>query len=175
MNNLLFTALLIALLYYFFYYLPSPKKLNAQPLPLPHHQSTQTEELETKITNYEPGSNNTLNCPGPIRFPSDQSIPDPEAIKKLELEKAELVKDIQQKNQDIIGLNNSYQKLETNSKNEIDNLKNQITNLQTQIRELVKRPLKPTNSKSIQTDSEVELTNTLDTLIKGIQELNNEL
>src|SRR5436853_6879234 len=27
-----------------------------------------------------------------------------------------------------------------------------ITNLQTQIRDLVKRPLKPTNSKSIQTD-----------------------
>lgn len=51
----------------------------------------------------------------------------------------------------------------------------QITNLQTQIRDLVKRPLKPTNSQSTQTDSETELTNTLDTLIKNIQDLNNSL
>ena len=48
----------------------------------------------------------------------------------------------------------------------------QITKLQTEIRELVKRPLKPTNSKGIQTDPETELTNTLDTLIKDIQEFN---
>ena len=48
----------------------------------------------------------------------------------------------------------------------------QIKELQSQIRELAKRPLKPTNSKSTQTD---ELTATLDNLIKDIQELNNEL
>ena len=51
----------------------------------------------------------------------------------------------------------------------------QITSLQSQIRDLAQRPLKPTNSKSIQTDSETDLTNTLDTLIKSIQALNNEL
>jgi septal ring factor EnvC (AmiA/AmiB activator) len=84
----------------------------------------------------------------------------------------ELQDDIQQKLETIIGLNNSYGKLETKSNQEINDLKTQITNLQSQIRDLAKRPLKPTNSKSTQTD---ELTNTLDTLIKDIQDLNNSL
>jgi len=50
---------------------------------------------------------------------------------------------------------------------------NEITNLQKEVRELAKRPLKPTNSKQTQTDSDLE--NTLDNLIKDIQELNNSL
>jgi chromosome segregation ATPase len=140
MNNLLFTALIIALLYYFFYYLPSQKKLT-HPI-LTQSQFTQTE---------------------------------PTLIKNQDLEIKELQEDIQQKERTIIGLNNSYDKLETKKDDEIKQLKNQITNLQAQIRELVKRPLKPTNSKSTQTDSETELTNTLDTLIKDIQQLNNSL
>ena len=109
MNNLLFTALLIALLYYFFYYLPSQKKL-AHP-PLKHNQSTQTEALASRITNYEPGA-----ISGPA------AIPDPEQIKKLQ-------KDLQQKESTIIGLNNSYHQLETKSKTEIDNLKEQLKEL----------------------------------------------
>ena len=50
----------------------------------------------------------------------------------------------------------------------------QITKLQTQIRDLAKRALKPTNSKGIQTitPDNQELENTLDTLIKDIQEFN---
>jgi len=40
MNDLLFTALILALLYYFFYHLPLAKKL-----PLKHTQQTQTETL----------------------------------------------------------------------------------------------------------------------------------
>ena len=40
MNDLLFTALIIALLYYFFYHLPLEKQL-----PLKHTQQTQTETL----------------------------------------------------------------------------------------------------------------------------------
>ncbi|CAG8698690.1 13662_t:CDS:1 [Funneliformis caledonium] len=132
MNNLLFTALLIALLYYFFYYLPNQKKPTAN-LPLKHHQSTQTEELEESINHHEPGM---------IEFPSPQ-------FKIAPKELANLKKDIQQKDQ-------------------------QITELQSQIRELSKRPLKPTNSKSTQT-SDSELTNTLDILIKDIQDLNNSL
>jgi len=79
----------------------------------------------------------------------------------------ELKKDIQQKEQTIIGLNDSYNKLETKKNNEIDNLKNEIS-------ELVKRPLKPTNSKSIQADDK-DLENILDTLIENVQALNNEL
>jgi flagellar motility protein MotE (MotC chaperone) len=109
MNNLLFTALIIALLYYFFYYLPSQKKL-AHP-PLKHNQSTQTEALASRITNYEPGA-----ISGPA------AIPDPEQIKKLQ-------KDLQQKESTIIGLNNSYHQLETKSKTEIDNLKEQLKEL----------------------------------------------
>src|ERR1043165_6198098 len=121
MNNLLFTALIIALLYYFFYYLPSQKKLT-HPI-LTQSQFTQTDPNQTT-------------------YESD--------------EVKELKKDITQKERTIIGLNNSYEKLETKTKQEIDNLKNQITNLQTQIRELVKRPLKPTETKSIQTNSDLE-------------------
>src|SRR5581483_6132405 len=74
-----------------------------------------------------------------------------------------LQKDIHQKEQTIIGLNNSYEKLDQKTSQ-------QIKELQAQVRELVKRP--STSSKSTQTD---ELTNTLDTLIKDIQELNSSL
>ena len=78
----------------------------------------------------------------------------------LETESIELA-ELKSKNQALIKENKDYQ--------------SQITSLQTQIRDLVKRPLKPTNSKSTQTEAETELTNTLDTLIKNIQELNNSL
>jgi predicted RND superfamily exporter protein len=133
MNNLLFTALLIALIYYFFYYLPQQKQLVPNPI-LTHTQSTQTD-------------------PHPINLP----------------EMDELKKDIQQKEQTIIGLNNSYDKL--NQKNTA-NLKT-IQELQAQVRDLAKRPSKPTNSKGTQTDKDLE--NTLDNLIKEVQDLNNSL
>src|SRR5438045_1552378 len=120
MNNLLFTALIIALIYYFFFYLPQQKKLNAN-LPLKHNKEVQTE----------------------LAIDVNQELEN-------------LKKDIQQKEQTIIGLNNSYEKLETNKNKQIDEL-------QTQIRELVKRPLKPTSSKSTQINSDSELTNQLDT------------
>ena len=68
----------------------------------------------------------------------------------------------------IIANNQSYQ-------SRIREKDNEVKKLQNEIRELAKRPLKPTNSKSTQTDPETELTNTLDTLIKNIQELNNSL
>ncbi|CAI2182451.1 11658_t:CDS:1 [Funneliformis geosporum] len=69
-------------------------------------------------------------------------------------------------------------KLETNQQvyqSKINEQQTHITNLQGQLRELVTRPLKPTNSKTTQTDSATDLTKTLDTLIKDIQALNNEL
>ena len=148
MNNLLFTALLLALLYYFFYYLPQQKKLTANP-PLKHNQFTQTEELETKITNYEPGPD-TLNCPKAVQFPSNQSVVDPKELKNLQ-------KDIQQKERTITGLNNSYNKLETKTKTEIDNLKEQLKDKDTKLKEL----------------SEIE--KNVDDLVKDIQDLNKEL
>jgi len=50
MNNLLFTALCLALIYYFFFYLPTPKKAN-QPF---KHQETQTQkEVENKAVQTE--------------------------------------------------------------------------------------------------------------------------
>ena len=78
----------------------------------------------------------------------------------IEKDKKELV-ELKLKNQALVSKNKDYQ--------------NQITQLQTQLRDLAKRPLKPTNSKTTQTDSETELTNTLDNLIKEIQNLNNSL
>lgn len=117
MNNLLFTALIIALLYYFFYYLPQQKEI--EPTKLTHSIFTQTEpiqnqeltELKTKLKDYQ------------VRIKDKES---------------------------------------------------QITSLQAQIRDLAKRPVKPTNSKGIQTDDKV-LEKTLDTLIKEIQTLHNSL
>ena len=68
--------------------------------------------------------------------------------------------ELKSKNQALIKENKDYQ--------------SQITSLQTQIRDLAKRPLKPTNSKSTQTDNQ-DLESTLDTLIKDIQDLNKSL
>ena len=66
------------------------------------------------------------------------------------------------------------QELEKNYHTKLSETQTQVTKLQSEIRELVKRPLKPTHSKSTQTDNQ-DLENTLDTLIKDIQALNNEL
>lgn len=70
-------------------------------------------------------------------------------------------------------LKQKNQQLEQDYRAEMNNLQKALQNKDDEIRELVKRPLKPTNSKSIQTDSDLE--NTLDTLIKEIQDLNNSL
>ena len=128
MNNLLFTALIIALLYYFFYYLPSQKQLaDPHPPKLSHSIFTQTN-------------------PNPIKDSS-------------ELEE----------------LTTKHQALEQDYQAKIKAQASQITQLQTQIRDLAKRPLRPTNSKSTQTEAETELTKTLDNLIKEIQDFNNNL
>jgi hypothetical protein len=58
MNNLLFTALLIALLYYFFYYLPHQKKLVSNPYP------TKLTQAQFTQTNPHP-IEKTVECPGP--------------------------------------------------------------------------------------------------------------
>ena len=113
---------------------------------------------------YRPQKKLNANLPlKPNKETQTETIPTETTTKEIE----RLKKDIEQKERTIIGLNNSYEKLAT-KKNQ------QIQDLQAQIRELVKRPLKPTNSKSTQTDDKV-LTQTLDTLIKDIQTLNNSL
>ena len=76
---------------------------------------------------------------------------------------------------ELAELKSKNQQLEKDYQTKIKTQASQITQLQTQIRELVKRPCQPTNSKSTQTDAETELTNTLDNLIKEIQNLNNSL
>jgi vacuolar-type H+-ATPase subunit H len=140
MDNLLFTLTLIALSYYFLYHLPN--------------QKTHPNPLSTKSTQTEP----------------DQTSPDSETIQKLTKEKQALLQDQAQKEHTIIGLNQSYEKLEKKKQSGIEQLKKQITQLQSEIRDLAKRPLKPTHTKNTQTD---ELTQTLDNLIKDIQSLNN--
>ena len=72
-------------------------------------------------------------------------------------------------------LKTKNQQLEKDYQTRIKAQETQIRQLQTQIRDLAKRPLKPTNSQSVQTEAATELTNTLDTLIKNIQDLNNSL
>jgi chromosome segregation ATPase len=145
MNNLLFSALILALLYYFFYYLPRSKK-NLSPTPFTSTQSTQTDEQE-----------NILNEPGAVNLPGSQYISEPEAIKDLQKEKQALLKDIQQQQKTITGLNKSYDQLETKTQQEITNLKQQLSQKDIKLKEL----------------SETE--NTVDQLIKGIQDLNQEL
>jgi hypothetical protein len=145
MNNLLFSALILVLLYYFFYYLPRSKK-TLPPTPFTHSQSTQTDEQE-----------NILNEPGAVNLPGSQHISEPEAIKDLQKEKQALLKDIQQQQKAITGLNKSYDQLENKTQQEITNLKQQLAQKDIKLKEL----------------SETE--NTVDQLIKGIQDLNQEL
>ena len=149
MNNLLFTALIITLLYYFFYYLPSQKKTNSHPNKLTHSQSTQTEALASRITDYEPEA---------IKCPEHKSVIDTKELQKLQ-------EDIQQKESTIIGLNNSYHQLETEKNQGLDNLKKQISTLTSQLTQL----------QSKQNTDKKELASTLDNLIKDIQDLNQEL
>jgi len=83
---------------------------------------------------------------------------DPEQIKKLS-------EDIQQKESTIIGLNNSYQKLETKKNQELDKLKKQINTLTSQLTQL----------QSKQNTDKKELSSTLDNLIKDIQDFTKEI
>ncbi|CAI2198134.1 9996_t:CDS:2, partial [Funneliformis geosporum] len=86
---------------------------------------------------------------------------------------------------EIAELKSKIKQLKQDYRSEMQTKREQITKLQSEIRDLAKRPAKPTNSKTTQTDSEKEgvyselsqtdLTKTLDTLIKDIQALNNEL
>ena len=97
MNNLFFTALCLALLYYFFFYLPNQK--NNANLPFKQNQATQTES-EIEIID-----------PGPEK---DELI-------------ATLKEDNHQKERTIIGLNNSYNRLETKKTQAIESLKADLT------------------------------------------------
>jgi septal ring factor EnvC (AmiA/AmiB activator) len=99
MSDLLFYAVLAVLLYYCFFYLPSQKSRPAHLKPTTLNQTTQTE---------------------PTHF-----IPNPETIKQLEREKAELLKDQAQKERTIIGLNNSYEQLDQ----KFNKLKEELTTL----------------------------------------------
>ena len=116
-------------------------------LPSQKAQPTLKPTLQNQTTQTEP----TLieHEPGPKL--------DPDLIDNLK-------KDIAQKEHTIIGLNRSYDRLDQKTSQ-------QIKELQGQVRELVK---KPTHTKSTQTDDK-SLENTLDTLIKDIQDLNNSL
>src|SRR4051812_15863563 len=156
MNDLLFYTLLIALSYYFLVH-TKPTSSNHPDPKLTHNRSTQTDPIITKSTEYEPGP--TLNCPDP------QSIPDPEAITKLEREKQELLKDQAQKERTIAGLNQSYEKLENEKEQQITTLNQQITNLKSQLTAL----------QQTQTSDQKELEKTLDQLIKGMSDLEKEL
>ena len=100
MNNLLFTALCLALLYYCFFYRPTPKK---HANPSFKHQQTQTNlVVENKEAQTEPEIENKE-----------------ELITSLKA-------DIQQKESTIIGLNNSYERLETKKAEQINELRKEL-------------------------------------------------
>jgi hypothetical protein len=155
MDNLLLTGIVIALLYYFFYHLPK-----GNPKPTTQNQPTQTDPEE-----YEPG-------PQQVQLPRAQVISDPEEIKKLAQEKQELLKDQAQKLRTIEGLNNSYQNLETKRKTEHETSTKQINSLQQQLNTL-KTQLNHLTSQHKQENLNLE--QTLDTLIKTLNQINQQL
>jgi hypothetical protein len=106
MNNLLFTALAIALIYYFFFYLPTQKSISNPSLT---NNQTQTErEVENKEVQTETEEN------------KDELI-------------TSLKADIQQKENTIIGLNNSYERLEQSSQRLETNKDEQIKELRKEL------------------------------------------
>lgn len=147
MDNLLFTSIVIALLYYFLVYLPKnetksnqrSKKTSPSPQPIYKHSSTQTDFKEPD--QLEPSA-----------------IPDPQAIQRLE-------RDISQKERTIIGLNRSYEKLETSKNSQIANLQTQLNSLKTQLNQLT----------SQQKSDQKDLGKSLDSLLKAIKEISQEL
>jgi hypothetical protein len=155
MNNLLFYTALILIALYFFYYRTLPQSSKTSPL-FTHSQTTRTE-------------NDTADLPGP----EDVSLP--ALIRELEAQVQALKTDQRQKADEISAKQQIIAQMKEQNKDsaqQIRELKTQITKLQSEIRDLAKRPLKPTSSKSTQTD---QLTPILDNLIKDIQALNSEL
>ena len=91
MNNLLFTALLIALLYYFCYYLPSQKKLNPDPTKLTHSIFTQTEPIPNTTENEIDNLKEQLKA-------KDQKIKE---LSKVENQVDQLIKNVQALNNEL--------------------------------------------------------------------------
>src|SRR3954447_4769785 len=153
MDDLLFYTLLIAVAYYCLVYLPSQKSHSSSARPTFKPSSTQTEPI---ITNYEPET--TLNGSGAISFPSNQTIPDPDAIQKL-------TGQIQALTQNQAQQTKTIQQLETKKKQEAEQSTKQISALKQQLTQLTQT----------QQQQEKELGQTLDTLIKGMNDLNKEV
>src|SRR4051812_38055968 len=110
MNELLFYSLLTALTYYFLVYAkpirPNPKLTS---------QSTQTDFTKSP-------SRSDTSLTDPLTETS------PETTQQLEV----LLKDQQQKERTIQGLNQSYEKLETKKNQQIKDLQKQISTLKTE-------------------------------------------
>ena len=155
MDNLLLTTLAIALLYYFLVY--KREKTNPSSQLTYKHASTQTESTEFP-------SNQTLNCPEP-ELTGPEAIPNPQTLKQLE-------RDIKQKERTIEGLNKSYERLETKRKGEHETSTKQITSLQQQLNSLKTQLNQLTSTQKTENK---DLENSLDTLIKTVNEINQEL
>ena len=135
MDNLIFYTSLTLLAYYFLVHLPSQKK------PI-------TSSLSTKSTQTDPLTETS-----------------PETIQQLEAEKSALLKDQQQKECTIQGLNQSYEKLETKKNQALQQQSKEIQELKKQIQQL----------SHSQSQEQQDLGKALDQLIKGINDLNKEL
>ena len=101
----------------------------------------------------------------PLSTKSTQTETSPETIQQLEAEKSALLKDQQQKERTIQGLNQSYEKLETKKNQALQQQSKEIQELKKQIQQL----------SHSQSQEQQDLENSLDQLIKGINDLNNEI
>jgi|ERR1043165_795213 hypothetical protein len=97
-------------------------------------------------------------------FPEPEISPSPE-ITELENQISALKKDQSQKERTIIGLNRSYEKLEQTKDKQIKELKEQITELKQQF----------TNLTQSQKTEQEELEQTLNQLIREMNNLNKQL
>lgn len=140
MDNLLFTALLIALAYYFLVHAKktSPNLQTAS-------KDTQTETSPTESDMVE--------------------FPNPKVIKQLEADQAQKEEELSAKQRTIHSLRQSYQKLETAKNQALQQHQQQISTLQTRITQLTQS----------QTSEQKSLEQTLDQLLKNINEISKVL
>ena len=154
MNNLLFTALLIALLYYFFYYLPKRNKIDPDPKITPLGDDKK-EEIEFP-------SNEVLHCPEPKTNPQIEAL-----TEELNLERNQR----QELEKQITSLNASYKRLENSKDREINKITQDLHKFQTKLNNLQKQ----LESKDDKIKELSETEQDIDLLLKNIQDFTNEI
>ena len=160
MNNLLFTALLIALLYYFFYYLPKRNKI--EPDPKKPSSFIEPSWIEPGSAEIKFPSPETINCPEPKTNPQIEAL-----TEELNLERNQR----QELEKQITSLNASYKRLENTKNNQINKITQDLHKFQTKLNDLQKQ----LESKESKIKELAEDEKQLDILLKNIQDFTNEI